>query len=183
MPRRSAAEAAVRSPRRHANQRRPSPGSRPVVRSPQQSSWRPTCPSVPGFRSSSSSQAHLTASARFRVRAPGPVSGRLCETAGGGASHSCPGFPLPFGHRRSLLGHPIPAGELGPPYGRLTGPKSGPRRGYHVAHAQVATGVGASCTPRAVVLSWPAHIASQRLPLYSGQPLHPVPASHQRGSE
>ena len=36
---------------------------------------------------------------------------------------SCPGFPSPFGHRHSLLGHPIPAGELGPPYGRLTGSK------------------------------------------------------------
>jgi hypothetical protein len=31
------------------------------------------------------------------------------------------GFPLPFGHRLSLLGHPIPAGGLGPPHGRLTG--------------------------------------------------------------
>jgi hypothetical protein len=31
------------------------------------------------------------------------------------------GFLLPFGHRRSLLGHPIPAEELGPPHGRLTG--------------------------------------------------------------
>jgi hypothetical protein len=28
---------------------------------------------------------------------------------------------MPFGRRRSLLGHPIPAGELGPPCGRLTG--------------------------------------------------------------
>src|SRR5439155_17482471 len=33
---------------------------------------------------------------------------------------SCPGFPLPFGHRHSLLGHPVPAEELGPPHGRLT---------------------------------------------------------------
>src|SRR5436305_5688200 len=39
------------------------------------------------------------------------------------ASQTCPDFPLPFGHRRSLLGHPIHAGELGPPYGRLTGPE------------------------------------------------------------
>jgi hypothetical protein len=31
------------------------------------------------------------------------------------------GFLSPFGHRHSLLGHPIPAGELGPPHGRLTG--------------------------------------------------------------
>jgi len=55
--------------------------------------------------------------------------------------------------------------------------RSGPRRGYHVAHAQDATGLGASCTPGAVVLSWPAHITSQRLPLFGGQPLHPVPAT------
>jgi hypothetical protein len=29
-------------------------------------------------------------------------------------------FLLPFGHRRSLLGHPVPPREFGPPYGRLT---------------------------------------------------------------
>jgi hypothetical protein len=29
---------------------------------------------------------------------------------------------VPFGHRHSLLGHPVPARELGPPHGRLTGP-------------------------------------------------------------
>jgi hypothetical protein len=34
----------------------------------------------------------------------------------------CPGFLSPFGHRHSLLGHPLPAGELGLPHGRLTGP-------------------------------------------------------------
>ena len=33
------------------------------------------------------------------------------------------GFPLPFGHRHSLLGHPVPAGELGSPRGRLTEPQ------------------------------------------------------------
>src|SRR6516165_3459958 len=53
-----------------------------------------------------------------------------------------------FGYRRSLLGHPMPAGELGPPHGRLTGPGSGPRRGYRVPHARAATGVGALYTPR-----------------------------------
>jgi hypothetical protein len=55
--------------------------------------------------------AHLTASARFRVRAPGPVSGRLCGTASWRSQPSCPGFPSPFGRRRLLLGHPIPAGS------------------------------------------------------------------------
>jgi hypothetical protein len=32
-----------------------------------------------------------------------------------------PGFPLRFRRRRLLLGHPIPAGGLGLPHGRLTG--------------------------------------------------------------
>ena len=59
----------------------------------------------------------------------------------------------------------------------LPDPKIRTQTGYHVAHAQDATGLGASCTPGAVVLSWPAHITSQRLPLFGGQPLHPVPAT------
>ena len=70
-----------------------------------------------------STWAHLTASAPFRARARGPVSGRLSETAARRRRPSCPGFPLPFGCRRSLLGHPVPAEELGPPCGRLTGPR------------------------------------------------------------
>ena len=36
------------------------------------------------------STAHLPTSARFRARAPGPVSGQLYETAGGGAGHAVP---------------------------------------------------------------------------------------------
>ncbi len=66
-----------------------------------------------------------------------------------------PGFPSPFGCRRSLLGHPIPAGELGSPHGRLTEHAigaPGPRRGYRVPHARAATGVGAPYTPRTAVL-------------------------------
>ena len=42
------------------------------------------------------------------------------ETGGGGAAHLVPRFPLPFGRRHSLLGHPVPAGRsafltVGPP--------------------------------------------------------------------
>jgi len=49
----------------------------------------------------------------------------------------CPGFLPPFGHRHSLPGHPVPAGELGLPCGRLTGPaaRAGPQRGCHVPRA------------------------------------------------
>ena len=86
--------------------------------------------SVPGLRSSSSPQAHLTASAPFRARAPGPVSGRLSATATWRRQPSRPGFPLPFGYRHSLLGHPLPAEEFGPPCGRPTGQTPGPRHGF-----------------------------------------------------
>ena len=61
-----------------------------------------------------SSLAHLTASARFRARAPGPVSGRLCGTAARRGRPSCPVFPSPFGCRRWLLGHPMPRRGVGP---------------------------------------------------------------------
>jgi hypothetical protein len=53
----------------------------------------------PGLRSSSSSQAHLTASAPFRVRARGPVSGRLSGTASGGLA-----FMSPVSRRLSAAG-------------------------------------------------------------------------------
>jgi hypothetical protein len=68
---------------------------------------------------------------------------------------SRPGFPLPFGHRHSLLGHPIPAEGFRPPHGRPTKHANnvpGPRRGYRVPHTRAATGVGAPCTPRTAVL-------------------------------
>ena len=42
------------------------------------------------------SLAHLTASARFRARAPGPVSGRLSGPSAWRRRPSRPGFPLPF---------------------------------------------------------------------------------------
>jgi hypothetical protein len=48
---------------------------------------------------------------------PASYPGRPAE-----ARLSRPGFPLPFGHRHSLPGHPVPARELGLPCGRLTGP-------------------------------------------------------------
>ena len=99
-----------------------------------------------------SSLTHLTTSARFRARASSPVSGRLYGAASWRGWRSCPGFPLRFRRRHSLLGHPIPAGGLGLPGGRLTGPKAGPRRGYRVPHARATSGVGALSTPRTVVL-------------------------------
>jgi hypothetical protein len=59
-------------------------------------------------------QAHLLTSAHFRARAPGPVSDRLSDTTAREEQSFAPVFPLPFGCRRSLLEHPIPAGGTGP---------------------------------------------------------------------
>jgi hypothetical protein len=86
-----------------------------------------------------------------------------------GADQHGRSFPLPFGCRHRLLGHPVSAEELGVPHGRLTGPeRPGPRRGFHVSHAQDATGEGALYSPGTVVLFQadhdhrPAPGASQR---------------------
>jgi hypothetical protein len=63
-----------------------------------------------------------------------------------------PGFLLPFGHRHSLLGHPVPARDFSSPYGRPTGvrhygQRTGPGRGSHVPHAQDPAGVGCPLYP------------------------------------
>src|SRR6266704_458372 len=64
------------------------------------------------------STTHLLTSARFRARAPGPVSGQLCETASGGAGPGvltgCLVFLLPFGCRHSLVEHPVPPRDSAP---------------------------------------------------------------------
>jgi hypothetical protein len=111
--------------------------------------------------------AHLTASAPFRAGPLGPYPAGYPKRPAGGQVIRL-GFPLPFGRRHSLLGHPVPAGELGPPHGRLTEPRFGPRRGFRVPHTRAATGVGALCAPGTTVLipagatSRPASAASQR---------------------
>jgi hypothetical protein len=64
---------------------------------------------------------HLTTSAPFRARAPGPISGQLCATTSWRGWSCSRGFLSPFDCRHWLLGHPVPAGELGVPHGRLTG--------------------------------------------------------------
>ena len=58
-----------------------------------------------------------------------PVSGQLSGTAGGGAGHAVPVSCRLSAHRRSLLGHPVPARGLGLPYRpayrrRLTAPRT-----------------------------------------------------------
>ena len=51
-----------------------------------------------------------------------PVSGQLSGTVGGGADHGVPVSCCLSATGIRFLGHPVPAGELGLPHGRLTGP-------------------------------------------------------------
>ena len=153
----------------HASRSGASQGSRPLVRSPRPRSWRLTCPSVPGSSSSSSSQAHLTASARFRVRARGPVSGRLSRTTGWRGQPSLSRFPVAFRPPAFASRSSDSRRGVGPSLRSAyrTRP-SGPRRGYRVPHARATTGVGASYTPRTAMLTRPTHR------------LRPAPAASQR---
>ncbi len=113
--------------------------------------------------------AHLTTSARFRVRAPGPYPASYTRRSAGGTDHPVAGCLSPFGCRRWLLGHPVPAEGLGSPCGRLTRPQwAGPRRGFRVSHARAAVGVGALSTPGTTVL------------LLTGVAHRPAPAVSQR---
>ena len=59
----------------------------------------------------------------------------------------------------------------------------GPRRGFHVPHERDTTGVGAPYTPGTAVSSrLTGSLFNRRLPLPSGQSLHPAGTSHRRGS-
>ena len=137
-----------------------------------------------GLRSSSSSQAHLTASARFRARAPGPVSGRLSETtsleeaaiavpvsrclSAAGIRFSVIRFPP---RNWALLAVGLPAND------------AGPRRGYRVPHARASDRGGCPLYPE----DGGAHpgrsrLPDRRLPLSSGQSLHPATTSHPCGA-
>ena len=81
-----------------------------------------------------------------------------------------PGFLLPFGRRRSLLGSSCARWGIEPSsrsaYRRVN--TAGPQRGCRVAHEQDPTGQGAPLTPGTVVRSRPATI------------LRPAPAAFQR---
>ena len=135
---------------------RASRGSRPLVRSPRRPwpSRRLTCPSGSGASVIFSSQAHLTASARFRARAPGPVSGRLSETDRLEEPTIMSRFPVAFRPPAFASRSSDSRRGVGPSSRSAyrTTQRPGPRRGYRVPHARAATGVGALYTPRTAVL-------------------------------
>ena len=147
--------------------------------SPRPWSRRPACPSVPGSSTSSSSQAHLTASAPFQAGPRGPVSGRLSATT------SRRGLAQPVAVSRCLSATGIRFSAIRfPPrdWALLTvglpTQGVGPRRGYRVPHARATTGEGAPSTPRTTVLILPgvalrpASAASQR-PVLAPRHNHP----------
>ena len=115
-------------------------------------------------------------SARFRVRAPGPLSGQLYETASGGLA-----IVISLSCRLSAAGirffwHPVPARELGPPCGRLTGPPEGAPDpdGVSVFHThEKRLGLGVLCTPETTVSTRPSNVLDRRLPHCSGMSLSP----------
>jgi len=150
--------------------------SRPAPRSRWVSSWRPTCPSVPVAPTSKAPQAHpVHISNPSRVRAPVPVSGQLCETTSGGAGHAVSGSCCLSAASVGFLDRPVPAGELGLPPGRLTGPTIRTRRGFHVPHARDTTGVGAPSAPGRRCSHGRTDASGRRLPLLSGQSCTPLP--------
>ena len=77
-------------------------------------------------------------------------------------------------------GHPVPARELGLPHGRLTGRalRQDPDGVSTTSALRDTTGVGAASTPGRAVLSRPDAVPGRRLPLPSGQSLHPALTSH-----
>ena len=97
------------------------------------------------------STAHLPTSARFRARPPGPVSGQLYETAGGGAGHAAR-FPAAFRPPAFASWASCPAREFGPPYGRLTeNSVPDPDGVYMFRTRETPPGPGALCTPGTAV--------------------------------
>ena len=155
---------------------------RPSVRSPPRR--RPTCPRA-RTPPRSDRGAHLTRVSALSGPGTSPVSGQLSRAASGGASSSCPGFLLPFGHRHWLLGSSCSRPGTGPssrsayrappwcpdPDGVSTFRTCEIRPGWVPPRPR-----GRRCSPR------PDAVPGRRPPLPSGQSLHPATASHRRGS-
>ena len=132
-----------------------------------------------------SSPAHLTASARFRSRAQGPVSGRLCGTAAWRGRPSCPGFPLRFRCRHSLSMIRCPPGNWAfltvglPGHAHTRVPDLDGVTAFRTHELRPgwvpSKPRGRRCSSR------PRDVLSRRPPLPSGQSLPPAAAFHRQG--
>ncbi len=103
---------------------------------------RPVFPSVPGSSSSSSSQTHLTASARFRARAYARYPASSPRRPPGGMV-LFPWFPVAFRPPAFASRSSFARRGVGPSSRSAYRPLAGPRRGYPVPHTRATTGLGA----------------------------------------
>jgi hypothetical protein len=141
-----------------------------------------TCPSVPALLIIESSQAHLTHVSTLA----GPSSTRIRPVMRGDQRRCWPSAPVSrclSATGVGFLGHPVPAGELGLPYGRLTGrlrvrTPAGFPRSTRVRYDRGGCPLnsGTAMLSRLTLGLQPAPAASQR-PV-----LHPAEAIHRRGS-
>ncbi len=123
-------------------------------------------------------------SAPFRVRARCPVSGQLSGTAAGGRGHLNPGFLPPFGTPAfaswAILFPPGSSASLTvglPATITRPDPDGVPTFRWHEARPGRAPSMPRR---RRCPRGWP-NAPSRRLPLLSGQPLHPGNATHRPG--
>ena len=89
-------------------------------------------------------------------------------------------FLSPFGHRHSLLGHPVPPGAPAPlTVGRPRHHRHhGPERGFHVPHARDPAGIGRPLYPEGDGVDATEYGARSARPLRNGPPRHPGAAFH-----
>ena len=129
---------------------------------------------MPAFRQMIRQRLTRPTSAHFRARQLS-VSGQLYGTAAEGTDCR-PGFLLPFGCRRSLLGPSCPAKGFRLSRDRPTPHRKvwGPRRGFHVPHERDTGGFGCPLYSGATVLTQPTKPLRLPLPLLRGQPCTPV---------
>ena len=138
-------------------------------------SLRLTCPSVPAVTICSSSPAHQPTSARFRARAPGPVTGQLYK-APAEEPGTLPCFPAAFRPPAFASWASFPARGFRPPYGRPTTPPisgADPNGVSMFRTRETRLAQGALFTPGAAVPARPDNLPGRRLPHLNGQPLSP----------
>jgi len=115
-------------------------------------------------------------SARFRARAPGPVSGQLCRAPGRRTGHDGAGFLLPFGRRPSLLGASCPARGV-PPLLRSayrTASSGADPSGFSMFRTrETRLAQGALCTPGAAVSTRPVVLPAAACRIATASPCRP----------
>lgn len=112
-----------------------------------------------------------------------PVSGQLCDHTTAREAVYGFGFLLPFGYRHLLL-EPSCFRRTASAFLTVGLPdhRPGPRRGFHVPHAQDTTGQGAASTPGRWCSRDRSDAPDRHLLLSSSQPCTPAPHPSIRGS-